>query len=68
MVLIVSGRCLKISGLIIAVGLTSVVVAVATLPVDTIFFMTCHTLPMPSLPAISLEKVLNYRPALVIAF
>jgi SulP family sulfate permease len=74
MVLIVVLRRLapKFPGLIIAVGLTSAVVAVATLPVDTIFSRfgdLPHTLPMPSLPAISLEKVLKLLPsAFVIAF
>lgn len=74
MVLIVVLRRLapKFPGLIIAVGLTSAVVAVATLPVDTIFSRfgdLPHTLPMPSLPAISLEKVLELLPsAFVIAF
>jgi SulP family sulfate permease len=74
MVLIVVLRSLapKFPGLIIAVGLTSAVVAVATLPVDTIFSRfgdLPHTLPMPSLPAISLEKVLELLPsAFVIAF
>ena len=74
MVLIVVLRRLapKFPGLIIAVGLTSAVVAVATLPVDTIssrFGDLPHTLPMPSLPAISLEKVLELLPsAFVIAF
>ena len=74
MVLIVVLRWLapKFPGLIIAVGLTSAVVAVATLPVDTIFSRfgdLPHTLPMPSLPAISLEKVLELLPsAFVIAF
>jgi SulP family sulfate permease len=74
MVLIVVLRWLapKFPGLIIAVGLTSAVVAVATLPVDTIFSRfgdLPHTLPMPSLPAISFEKVLELLPsAFVIAF
>jgi SulP family sulfate permease len=74
MVLIVVLRRLapKFPGLIIAVGLTSAVVAVATMPVDTIFSRfgdLPHTLPMPSLPAISLEKVLELLPsAFVIAF
>jgi SulP family sulfate permease len=74
MVLIVVLRWLapKFPGLIIAVGLTSAVVAVATLPVDTIFSRfgdLPHTLPMPSLPAISFEKVLELLPsAFVIGF
>jgi SulP family sulfate permease len=74
MVLIVLLRWLapKFPGLIIAVGLTSAVVAVATLPVDTIFSRfgdLPHTLPMPSLPAISFEKVLELLPsAFVIGF
>jgi SulP family sulfate permease len=74
MVLIVVLRRLapKFPGLIIAVGLTSAVVAVATLPVDTIFSRfgdLPHTLPMPSLPTISLEKVFELLPsAFVIAF
>jgi SulP family sulfate permease len=62
----------RFPGLIIAVGLTSATVAVATLPVDTIFSRfgdLPHTLPMPSLPTISFEKILELLPsAFVIAF
>jgi SulP family sulfate permease len=74
MVLIVVLRRLapRFPGLIIAVGLTSATVAVATLPVDTIFSRfgdLPHTLPMPSLPTISFEKILELLPsAFVIAF
>lgn len=62
----------KIPGLIIAVGLTSAIVALAALPVDTIFSQfgaLPSTLPMPTLPDISLERAIELLPsALVIAF
>ncbi len=74
MVLIVALRRLapRFPGLVIAVGLTSAIVALAALPVETIFSRfgeLPHTLPMPSLPAISVERVIELLPsAMVIAF
>ena len=62
----------KIPGLIVAVGVTSAIVALAALPVDTIFSRFGHlpsTLPVPTLPDISLARVAELFPsALVIAF
>ena len=62
----------KIPGLIVAVGVTSAIVALAALPVDTIFSRFGHlpsTLPVPTLPDISLARVAELLPsALVIAF
>ncbi|MCV2893107.1 SulP family inorganic anion transporter [Lentibacter sp. XHP0401] len=74
MVLIVALRraAPKFPGLIIAVGITSAFVALANLQVDTIFSQfgaLPSTLPAPSLPAISFERVMELLPsALVIAF
>lgn len=74
MVLIVTLRRLapKFPGLIVAVGLTSVYVVLAALPVDTIFSRfgaLPSTLPIPALPEISLERMIELLPsALVIAF
>lgn len=62
----------KFPGLIVAVGFTSAIVAIGTLPVDTIFsrFGTLpSTLPVPALPDISLQRVTELLPsAIVIAF
>ena len=62
----------KFPGLIVAVGITSAIVAVSPLSVDTIFsrFGTLpSTLPMPAFPAISVERIIELLPsALVIAF
>ena len=74
MLLIVALRRLapKMPGLIVAVGVTSALVALATLPVDTIFsrFGTLPSaLPVPTLPDISFERVTQLLPsAIVIAF
>ena len=74
MVLIVVLRRLapRFPGLIVAVGVTSALVALSALPVDTIFsrFGTLpSSLPMPALPDISLARVVELLPsALVIAF
>jgi sulfate permease, SulP family len=74
MVLIVLLRRLlpRFPGLIVAVGVTSAVVALADLPVDTLFSRfgaLPDRLPMPSLPAVSLERVAELLPsAFVIAF
>ncbi|MFD2857145.1 SulP family inorganic anion transporter [Seohaeicola zhoushanensis] len=74
MVLIVLFRRLapKLPGLIVAVGLTSGAVALFDLPVDTIqsrFGDLPSSLPMPALPALSYERVVELLPsALVIAF
>ena len=62
----------KYPGLIVAVGVTSAIVAIAALPVDTIFSRfgaVPATLPMPTLPVITLDRVIELLPsALVIAF
>jgi len=74
MILIISLRRLapKMPGLIVAVGLTSAIVALAALPVDTIFSRfgpLPSTLPVPALPDISLARVTELLPsAFVIAF
>jgi sulfate permease, SulP family len=62
----------KFPGLIVAVGLTSVIVALAALPVDTIFSrfgVLPSTLPVPALPEFSVERIIELLPAaIVIAF
>ena len=62
----------KLPGLIVAVALTSGAVALLDLPVDTIhsrFGDLPSALPMPSLPALSLSRMVELLPsALVIAF
>ncbi len=62
----------KFPGLIVAVGVTSAVVALGALPVDTIqsrFGDLPRGLPMPSLPEISLARLAELLPsAIVIAF
>lgn len=62
----------KLPGLIVAVACTSAIVALAALPVDTIgsrFGDLPNTLPWPTLPDISLERILELLPsAFVIAF
>jgi SulP family sulfate permease len=62
----------KFPGLVVAVGLSSAVVAFAMLPVETIFSRfgaLPSTLPMPALPDISLARIIDLLPsALVIAF
>ena len=62
----------KFPGLVVAVGVTSAVVAVAMLPVDTIFSRygaLPSALPMPTLPDISIERIIDLLPsALIIAF
>ncbi|MEY8144165.1 SulP family inorganic anion transporter [Falsihalocynthiibacter sp. CO-5D18] len=74
MVLIVALRRLapKFPGLIVAVGLTSAIVALAVLPVETIFSRfgaLPSTLPFPSFPEISIERMITLLPsAIVIAF
>ena len=74
LVLIVSFRKLapRMPGLIVAVGITSAIVALASLPVDTIhsrFGDLPNTLPMPQLPNITLAKISDLFPsALTIAF
>ncbi len=74
MILIIALRRLapKFPGLIIAVGLTSAIVALVALPVDTIFSQfgaLPSTLPYPTFPDISLERLVELLPsALVIAF
>jgi SulP family sulfate permease len=74
MILIVGLRRLapKFPGLIVAVGVTSAVVALTALPVDTIFSRfgaLPNTLPMPALPEISVARMIELLPsAFVIAF
>ena len=62
----------RFPGLIVAVGLTSAIVALASLPVDTIFsrFGTLPSaLPVPALPDFSLGRITELLPsAIVIAF
>ncbi|MCK0138343.1 SulP family inorganic anion transporter [Aliiroseovarius sp. F47248L] len=62
----------RFPGLIVAVGLTSAAVAIAALPVETIysrFGPLPSTLPHPSLPQISLARITELLPsAIVIAF
>lgn len=62
----------KLPGLIVAVALTSGAVALLGLPVDTIqsrFGALPSALPMPSLPELSLSRMVELLPsALVIAF
>jgi SulP family sulfate permease len=74
LVLIVTFRRLapKLPGLIVAVGLGSLAVYLAHLPVDTIasrFGALPNTLPLPSLPVVTLERITELMPsAFVIAF
>jgi SulP family sulfate permease len=62
----------KFPGLIVAVGVTSAAVALGSLPVDTLFSRfgaLSGTLPVPSLPEISLARIVELLPsAFVIAF
>lgn len=62
----------KFPGLILAVGLTSAIVALATLPVDTIYSRfgdLPRVLPKPEFPAFTLSRVAELLPsAFVIAF
>lgn len=62
----------KFPGLVVAVGLSSAVVAIAMLPVDTIFSRfgaLPGTLPMPALPDIDFGRIVELLPsAIVIAF
>ena len=62
----------RLPGLIVAVAIGSAIVALAGLPVETIqdrFGALPGSLPMPQLPALSLERILELLPsALVIAF
>ena len=74
MLLIVALRRLapKMPGLIVAVGVTSALVALATMPVDTIFSRfgpLPNALPVPTLPDISFARITDLLPsAIVIAF
>lgn len=74
LVLIIALRRLapKLPGLIVAVAAGSLVVYLGTLPVETIasrFGVLSATLPMPSLPEISVPRVIELFPsAVVIAF
>jgi SulP family sulfate permease len=59
-------------GLIVAVSLASLAVVLATLPVETIasrFGALPNTLPLPALPSVTVERVVELFPsAIVIAF
>ncbi len=74
LILIVAFRKLapRLPGLIVAVGLTSAIVALANLPIDTIhsrFGDLPNALPVPQLPTITLGKLTELFPsALTIAF
>jgi sulfate permease, SulP family len=74
MVLIVGLRRLtpKFPGLIVAVGVTSAVVALGSLPVDTIFSRfgaLPNSLPIPAIPEISIPRIIELLPsAFIIAF
>ncbi|HUQ13918.1 MAG TPA: SulP family inorganic anion transporter [Novosphingobium sp.] len=62
----------RVPGSLVVVALASAVVAVADLPVETVasrYGELPHTLPMPTLPAITLARLTDLLPsALVIAF
>lgn len=62
----------KFPGLVVAVGLSSAIVAVAMLPVDTIFSrfgVLPNSLPVPALPNITFARLIELLPsAIVIAF
>jgi sulfate permease, SulP family len=62
----------KLPGLIVAMAIISFIVAMMSLPVDTIysrFGVLPNRLPMPSIPAIAYEHVIELLPsAVVIAF
>ena len=62
----------RFPGLIVAVGITSAVVALAAMPVDTLysrFGALPDRLPLPALPEVSYARVVELLPsALVIAF
>lgn len=59
-------------GLIVAVAITSAVVAIMDLPIDTIgsrFGALPNTLPWPSMPVITLDRIIELLPsAVIIAF
>ncbi len=68
MLLIVSFRRLapRLPGLIVAVGITSAIVALAALPIDTIhsrFGDLPNALPVPHLPSVSLAKLTELFPS-----
>ncbi|WP_138936689.1 SulP family inorganic anion transporter [Roseovarius arcticus] len=59
----------KFPGLVVAVGLTSAIVAVATLPVDTIFSRfgaLPSALPMPALPDITFARMIELLPSAIV--
>ncbi|WP_417248949.1 SulP family inorganic anion transporter [Celeribacter sp.] len=62
----------KLPGLIVAVAVTSAIVALADLPVDTIqsrFGDLPNTLPRPALPELGFERIVELLPsAMIIAF
>lgn len=74
MLMIVSLRRMapQFPGLVVAVGLSSAIVAVAMLPVDTIFSrfgVLPNSLPVPALPNITFARLIELLPsAIVIAF
>jgi SulP family sulfate permease len=70
MILIVGLRRLapKFPGLIVAVGVTSAVVALGSLPVDTIFprfGALPNSLPIPAIPEISIPRIIELLPSAV---
>lgn len=62
----------KLPGLIVAVAITSAIVTLADLPVETIhsrFGDLPNTLPWPAMPVVSIDRIIELIPsALVIAF
>lgn len=62
----------RLPGLIVAVAITSAIVALADLPIDTIgsrFGALPNTLPWPAMPSFTLDRIVELIPsALIIAF
>jgi len=62
----------RLPGLIVAVGITSAIVALGNLPVETIqsrFGDLPNTLPWPSMPVLSYDRIIELMPsAFIIAF
>ena len=72
LIILLRRRAPKFPGLIVAVGLTSAVVALPSVSVDTLysrFGALPGTLPMPAMPDLSLARIVDLLPsAFVIAF
>ncbi len=72
LIVLLRRRAPKFPGLIVAVGLTSAVVALPSISVDTLysrFGALPGTLPVPAMPDLSLARIVELLPsALVIAF